>query len=147
MDLKKIPRKVIGEILIEEGFIEPQELTRALEIQKQEGGLIGEILIREGGLTEEQLMTGLTKQTSLPFIHLSNYNVNRNAAKAIPRELAERYLFFAFDQDDCEIFLAMSDPADPDALGEVRKRIPLGIQVYLSTPTEIRHAIGAYYGG
>ena len=146
MDLKKLPRKLIGEILIEEGCLEPEELKKGLEIQKREGGLIGEILIREGWVKEEELTACLARQLSLPFIRLSNYNVNRNTARAIPRELAERYLFIAFDQDEDEIFLAMSDPASQDALEEIQKRVPLGLQVYLSTPSEIRRAIGALYG-
>lgn len=147
MDLKKLSRKLIGEILIEEGYVEREQLKQGLEIQKREGGLIGEILVHQGWVTEEQLTTGLAKQLSLPFIHLSNYSVNPSTAKTLPRELAERYLLFAFDQDENRIFLAMSDPANPEAIGEVQKRVPLGIQIYLSTPSEIRHAIGAFYEG
>ncbi len=146
MDLKKLPRRLIGEILIEEGFLEFEELKKGLEIQKHEGGLIGEILIREGWVKEDELMSCLAKQLSLPFIRLSNYSVNRNTARAIPRELAERYLFIAFDQDEDEIFLAMSDPGTQGALEEIQKRVPLRLQVYLSTPSEIRQAIGTFYG-
>ena len=145
MDLKKLPRKLIGEILIEEGYIESAELEQALEAQKREGGLLGEILVRQGSLTEEQLVMGLSKQLSVPFILLSHYNINRSAAKLIPREVAERYLVCAFDQDERKIFLAMMDPANALALGEVQKRIPLSMQIYLSTPSEIRKAIGMTY--
>ena len=146
MDLKKLPRKLIGEILIEEGILEPEELKKGLEIQKREGGLIGETLVRQGWVTEEELVACLAKQLSLPFIRLSNYSVNRSTARAFPRELAERYLFIAFDQDEDEIFLAMSDPASQEALEEIQKRVPSGLQLYLSTPSEIRQAIGTFYG-
>ena len=146
MDLKKLPRKLIGEILIEEGFLEAEELKKGLQVQKREGGLIGEILVREGWVSEDELMACLSKQLSLPFIRLSNYNINRNTARTIPRELAERYLVIAIDQDEDDIFLAMSDPGSQDALEEIQKKVTLGLQVYLSTPSEIRQAIGTYYG-
>ena len=146
MGLKKFTRKRIGEILIEEGHLEPHDLQKALEIQKQQGGLVGEILVQQGWVTEEQLMTGLSKQLSLPFIELSNYNVSRSALGAIPKEVAERYLCFPFDQDEQEIFVAMGDPSNEEAIEEVRKRVPLSVQFFLAAPSEIRKTIKVFYG-
>lgn len=148
MHLKKIPRhKLIGEILIEEGFLEPESLEEALKIQKEEGGgLLGEILIRIGAISEEQLITGLSKQLSIPFIRLNHYNVNRNTLQLVPKEVAERYLFFPFEQDGEEVSVAMSDPVDPGVLEEVKRRIPGSVQVFLAKPSEIKQAIGSCYG-
>ena len=147
MELKKLEKKLIGEILLEEGYAEREEIKKALQIQKREGGLIGEIMIREGWLAEEQLMMALSKQLSLPFIQLSNYKVNRSASKVIPKEIAERYSLFPFDEDEQEIFIAMCEPENEGAMEEVRKRVRLMTQIFLATPTDIRRAIGKFYGG
>lgn len=146
MPLKKIPNKRIGEILIEEGFLDPKSLEEALALQKQEGGLVGEILVRKGAISEEQLMEGLSKQLSIPFIRLGSYNVNRNALRLIPREVAERYLFFPFEEDEKEISVAMTDPVDPEVLEELGRRFSSAFQVFLAKPSEIKLAIETYYG-
>ena len=147
MGLKKLEKKLIGEILLDEGHVEAEEIKKALQIQRQQGGLIGEIMVREGWLTEEQLMMALSKQLSLPFIQLSNYKVNRSASKVIPREIAERYSMFPFDEDEKDIFIATCEPENEDAMEEVRKRARLITQIFLATPAEIRKAIGKFYGG
>ena len=145
MQLKKIPRKPLGEILIEEGFLEPESLEKALKTQKQEGGLLGEILIRIGAISEEELLVGLSRQLPFPFVRLNNYRVNRNTLRWVPKEVARRYLCFPFEEDDGEISVAMTDPVDPEALEEVKRRIPKVVHVFLAKPSEIKEAIGAYY--
>ena len=146
MSLKNLAKKRIGEILIEEGFLEPKDLEKGLEIQKKKGGLIGSILVRMGCVSEENLVAALSRQLSIPFMKLSNYNVNRNAQKLITKEIAERYLFFSFDEDEASISFAMADPLNQEALDAIEKRIPLRVQVFLSTPAEIKEAIDLYYG-
>ena len=46
----------LGEILINQGLITEQQLTRAIEVQKKEKGRIGEILIKTGIITVKSAM-------------------------------------------------------------------------------------------
>jgi len=147
MILKKYPRKLVGEILVEEGVLSPEDLHKALEIQEAEGGLIGSILIRMGRISEEQLASALCKQLSLPYIQLANYRINPEAPRIIPKELAERHLFFPFEQDAMGVSLAMSNPLDREALEAIQRRVPSSrLQVFLGRVSEIKTAIDRYYG-
>jgi type IV pilus assembly protein PilB len=101
--------------------------------------------VSKGWVSEEDLVVSLSKQLSIPFIRLSSYSVNRGALKLIPKEVAERYLFFPFDEDENNISIAMSDPLNTEALDSIEKRIPLLLQIFLSTVSEIRDAIDLYY--
>lgn len=145
MPLKKFSGKRIGEVLIEEGFLEREDLEKALAKQKKEGGRLGEILVQMESLTEENLVSALSKQLNLPFIRLANYQVNRNALKLIPREVAERFLFFPFEQEANEISVAMTDPLDETGLEAIEKRVPFRVQVFLGTVSEVRKAIETHY--
>jgi ferredoxin-type protein NapH len=61
---KKQPadEKRIGAILCEYGIISPDELARALEEQKKEGGKIGEVLIALGYIENDDVIIGLSEQ-------------------------------------------------------------------------------------
>lgn len=146
MEIKKISPKRIGEILIEEGTLDSTHLERALELQKKEGGLIGVILVRQGWVSEENLVIALSKQLGIPFLRLSHYNVSRAAQRLIPKEVAERFLFFPFDGDKETISFAMSDPLNTEALEAIEKRVPQRVHIFLATVTEIKEAISLYYG-
>lgn len=147
MNLRNAPQKRIGEILVEEGSVSPENLAKALELQKSEGGLIGSILVKHGWVTEDDLVVALSKQLNIPFVRLSSYNVNRGSLKLIPRGVAVRNLFFPFDEDENNISVAMSDPLNKEAMESIEKRVPHRVQVFLSTISEIRDAIELYYEG
>ncbi len=55
----------LGELLIAEGKISERELSSALTLQKDVGGLLGVLLIRIGAISEEQLLGVLSRQLGL----------------------------------------------------------------------------------
>lgn len=54
--------KKIGELLIEKGIIDQEQLHKALGRQYKHGGLVGIILIEMGCVTEEQIVEVLAEQ-------------------------------------------------------------------------------------
>ncbi|MBV8790670.1 MAG: hypothetical protein JO237_01305, partial [Pseudolabrys sp.] len=55
----------LGQMLIDEGLIDREELHRALTFQKDYGGRLGSILLRFGALSEEKLLEVLSRQLEL----------------------------------------------------------------------------------
>jgi murein DD-endopeptidase MepM/ murein hydrolase activator NlpD len=57
------PSKVrVGEVLIQKGYITPEDLTEALLLQDQTQQKLGEILVQKGLVTRQQLNRALTEQ-------------------------------------------------------------------------------------
>jgi type IV pilus assembly protein PilB len=55
-------RPMLGEILLENGEITKEQLGKALDVQKNEGGLIGIILVTQGAISEQTLVKYLAIQ-------------------------------------------------------------------------------------
>ena len=55
-------RPLLGEILLENGEITQEQLDKALEVQKSEGGLIGIILVTQAAISEQTLIQYLSIQ-------------------------------------------------------------------------------------
>ncbi len=130
-------KKRIGEILIESGCLTPENLEEALQHQKKEGGMIGQILIRLGYISEESLIAAMGKQTHIPYIPLSHYSINMDAAVVLGEEFCRRHMLVVFDQDEKKIFLAIADPLNEIGVEEAAKKTKLKPQVFVSTPSEI----------
>ena len=47
----------LGELLVEQKLITPEQLQATLERQKQSGGMLGHLLIELGFIEEEKLLT------------------------------------------------------------------------------------------
>ncbi|HHB93120.1 MAG TPA: type II secretion system protein [Thioploca sp.] len=58
----------LGEMLIEAGFVNSQEVERAVEFQSRLGGKLGAVLIRLGALSEDNLLKILSIQLDMPII-------------------------------------------------------------------------------
>ena len=66
-----------------------------------------------------------------------HYSINTEATKAMGEEFCRRHTLLIFDQDEKRIYLAMGDPLNDAAIEEIRKKMNLKPQVFISTPTEI----------
>jgi len=58
-------RPLLGEMLVENGVITREQMNKAIEIQKEEGGLIGIILVNQGIISEQKLVEYLAMQAKI----------------------------------------------------------------------------------
>ena len=67
----------LGELLVKNNIITKEQLTKALEQQKETGGQqrLGSVLIQNGLISEPDLTSFLSKQYGLPSINLADYDV------------------------------------------------------------------------
>lgn len=60
--------KLIGEMLIERGLVQPDDIKKALQLQQSVGGRIGAGLVRMGSISEEALLDVLAQQLEIPVV-------------------------------------------------------------------------------
>ncbi len=60
--------ELIGQILLSRGLITQKDLSQALRLQDETGGLLGQALLRLGALTEDALLDALSSQLDLPIL-------------------------------------------------------------------------------
>jgi hypothetical protein len=58
----------LGLAMLEKGWIKSEDLRRALEAQRTQGGRLGECLVRQGVVNESQLTRALAMQWSCPVL-------------------------------------------------------------------------------
>ena len=58
-------KPLLGEMLVENGVITREQMNKALEVQKEEGGLIGIILVSQGIISEQKLVEYLAMQAKI----------------------------------------------------------------------------------
>ena len=138
--------KQLGELLIERKIIKESELQKALQIQKEKGGLIGNILVLLGFATEEQIAQALTTQYGFPYLPLKNYEIDPDIVKLIPRNVAEQYALIAIDKVGNSLTVAMANPLNLHAIEDIELITNCKVQTFVSTQTDIKETIKKYYG-
>jgi type IV pilus assembly protein PilB len=145
MTARRIITKQLGELLIERGLINREQMEGALEIQKAKGGLIGEILVELGFVKEEDVAQALTTQYGFPFLPLGNYEINPEVIAIIPLRVARQYLVLPIDKIGNNLTVTMSNPLNSQAIEDVEMLTGCAIQTFVSTSSDIKKAIEKYY--
>lgn len=140
--------KRLGDMLIENGFLRPEQLTQALEIQKETGGRLGNVLMEAGFITEEQLIDCLRQQLHVDFIDLSVENINPQVAEYLPAKLAKEHnvIPVRVDTTTNTMYLAMVDPLNFIALDEVKQATKMRVVPLIATSAGIERNYGNIYG-
>ena len=144
--MSQIQRKRLGEILIEQGALDAERLEKALAHQKEHGGLIGQILIQLGFVKEEDIVIALATQFNFPYLPIANFELNRKAAASVPVAFAREFLVVPIDRIHNVLTVVMADPANETVLKDLETQSGCKVQAFVSTVTEIQQALVKIYG-
>jgi type IV pilus assembly protein PilB len=110
----------IGDLLRREGLITADQLSKALQEQKQSGMRVGYNLVKLGFIQEIELTKILAKHHKMPAVDLSRFEVDRKLAKMIPADLALKNLVIPLKRDGRTLTVAMADPANLGVLEDLK---------------------------
>ncbi|MFA6583767.1 MAG: ATPase, T2SS/T4P/T4SS family [Elusimicrobiaceae bacterium] len=141
--------KRLGEILIEEGIINEEQVQKALRFQTQHNCLIGEALIKLTFATDEQVAQALSKQLGIPFASVSNKILapekGQDLEKTIPEKYAREHTLVPLFKEGDGMAVAMGDPTNMLILDNLRLMSNLDIIPFISTKAQILNVIDSFY--
>ncbi|MCQ9206177.1 MAG: hypothetical protein NG737_07705 [Omnitrophica bacterium] len=141
---KKI-EKPLGQILVERGVISSSQLQQTLEEQKSGGGLIGELIVKLGFAKEEDIAHCLSLQFSYPFLPLESYDISPEVINVVPKNICRRYGLIPIDKIGSTLTVAMANPLNIQAIENLEDITKCDIQIFVSTPSDIRSSIEKFY--
>lgn len=110
----------IGELLLKEGLITQDQLSKALQEQKQSGTRLGYNLVKLGFVPELELTKVLARQHKMPAVDLSRFELDQKIAKMIPADLAHKHLVLPLKRDGRTLTVAMADPSNLGVLEDLK---------------------------
>ena len=110
----------LGDLLVREGVITREQLSKALAEQKQNGHRVGYNLVKLGFIPEIELTKMLAKQYRMPAVDLSRFEVDPKIAKMIPTELAQKNLVLPLKREGRTLTVAMADPTNLGVLEDLK---------------------------
>jgi len=138
-------RKQLGEILLDRGWLQPDQLEQGLAIQNRQGGLLGQILVELGFVTEEQVVQAVTEQYGFPYLPLKQYTVDPAAVRLVPANVARQYCLIPVDRLADTLSVAMADPLNVHAVEDLETLSHCSVQVFMSTISDVNEMIQQHY--
>ena len=142
----KKQKRSLGDSLVEEGIITPEQLKKAKAEEKRSGLRLRKVLVKLGFISEEDLVFFLSNKLGLPRIELSGYLIDSKTIELIPENLARKHELVPLFKIGNRITCAMVDPWNVFALDEVRMKTGMVVEPAVATETEVKKALDEHYG-
>jgi len=107
--------------------------------------LIGQVLIEKGYVVEQDVLTALAIQYGYPYIHLSNYRIDTEVTKIFPREFIQKHKIIPLEKIGNVLTMAMASSFNKLAIKEMEEKYGYKIRVFWASIDEIEEAIRKYY--
>jgi type II secretory ATPase GspE/PulE/Tfp pilus assembly ATPase PilB-like protein len=139
----------LGEILKESCGLKEDDLSKAVNLQKELGGDIGQILVQTGSITESQFVEALSRYLNLPL-----FQGEWETDEALVAYLSERlsydflikngFLPLKIDHENKTLFAATRDPFNYTVSDYVVGALGYAVQLSLATEQTIKDLSRGY---
>jgi type IV pilus assembly protein PilB len=138
-------KKRIGDILMEMGFIDGDQLKMALQETKKTGVMLGDVLLRMGWVTEEDLQMAIAVQSGAKILDVDNVDIDQSLMARIPIEFVNQNDIFPFAFEDGVLKAATSNPFDVVARDKLARISGNRVETYIAPKDWIAKSIEIYY--
>ncbi len=141
----------LGDMLLAQGVVDAQGLSKALSLQKTSRVPLGQALVSLGLASEDRIWRALAQQQKLPFVDLEG-DVKRGGripdpiTQAVPVAVVEEHRVVPVSLKDGRLVLALDDPLATYSLDTLQFVLDRDVAAALTTPRGLRQAMQHYYG-
>ena len=135
----------IGELLVREGLLTPDQVDAALADAKHHGNRIGYSLVKLGFMQETELTRTLARQYRVPAVDLDRVNVDPRIIKLVPVEQAMKHLVLPLRRVGRVLTVAMANPTDASAIDTLKFLTRHDIEPVIVGEYTLRKHLEKYY--
>src|SRR5216117_1403546 len=137
-------RRQLGELLLDEHLVTPDQLNRALEIHRATGERLGRVLLDMGVVDQEHIAGVLSQQIGIEFLHLTGQSLREDVLQLLPATLASQLQAVPVAKENGILTVAMVDPLDVVAIDDIRRHTGMDVKVAVITTRDFQYALNQY---
>ena len=135
----------LGDLLVQEKLITPEQLMDALAAQSSSGRKLGRMFIDNGWVDETQIAKALARQLRAQYVDLAKRSVRPETARLLPEAQARRLRAMPLEDTPTGVRVGMADPTDLAAYDEVARLIRREIELVVVAESQLLAAIDRSY--
>ncbi len=137
----------LGELLVKQGAIKPEQFSAAVEENRKNGTRIMQALVNQGAIKDKQVLTVMEKVYGLTGIDLSSFEIDVQVTTLVTKEFCEKNFLIPLQKAGQTLVVAFADPTNVVVREDLRFLTRLKIQPVVATENSILASLERYYGG
>lgn len=137
-------QKQVEQAVVDDGLLTPEKIKSLRDMADKKSVPLFSLLVSEGHITNEQLTKTIAHVTKVPYVNLSNANIDPKILSLVPKEIAERYMAVPLGEMNNRLVIAMLDADNVQAVDFLSNKIGRGLKVYTASEDGIRRVLKQY---
>ncbi|MCC6671525.1 MAG: Flp pilus assembly complex ATPase component TadA [Planctomycetes bacterium] len=138
-------RRLIGQILKDQGVIHEGMVQEALAVQREKGGRLGQILLELGHVQRTDIARALAEQAGMPFVDLAARQPAPEAIQKIDTATARAFGVLPLAIAGGELTVALADPMNASILNDLAFTSGLQVKGVVVDEEALRQALERHY--
>ena len=136
----------LGDVLLEQGVITQEQLSEALQRQKEPGNkkLLGELLVSLNFCAEDDIIAALARNYGVPYAKINPKLVDASVIDSLPREFLDRHKVLPLFKVRQTLTVAMAEPSNMFLVDEMSQISGCEIQVVAASAQDIASTLESY---
>jgi type IV pilus assembly protein PilB len=141
-------RRKLGQVLIDLGFLDEDQLFDVLDEARNTGQLTGQVALSRGLINTDQLLQVLGEQFGLKVVNIDDQKPQQEACNLVPESMAQVYKVVPLGLKDKVLTVALGDPNHLAGLDDMRNLLGVNEVIACLIPAEkLPDAITRFYTG
>ncbi|MCA9331729.1 type II/IV secretion system protein [Candidatus Saccharibacteria bacterium] len=139
-------QKQVEEKLVADKLVSATELANIKKKAEADNKPFMSLLVADSKLSNEQLTRTIAKVTNVPYVNLTNAQIDQDILTLLPKDIAERYMAVPLGEMQRRLVVAMLDAGNVQAVDFLANKIGRPLKVYAASEEGIRSVIKQYEG-
>ncbi len=136
----------LGQILVDMGFIDDDQLEMLVDEQEQQPGTqIGKVAEDMGLVTDSQIAQALAEKFNIQIVDLGEIQIASEVLDEITETMAQMYRVVPVHLDGNTLSVATANPENITVADELRTFLGRDIQLLVTTDTELQGLLDEFY--
>ncbi|NIA21479.1 MAG: type II/IV secretion system protein [Anaerolineaceae bacterium] len=146
MSVRVLKKMRLGDVLLDQEILTPDQLNRALAAQQESGGkkLLGEVLVSLGFCSEDEIVQALAKNYKVPYAKITPKLVDAAAIDILTRGFLDKHKVLPLFKVRDVLTVAMAEPSNMFLIEEMGHISGLKIQVVAASVHDIVSTLESY---
>ncbi len=139
-------QKQVEKAIVDQGLISAEDFRKVKDTANKKSEPLFSAMISGGQISNETLTKIIAQVTKMPYVNLSNANIDPKILSLLPKDVAERYMAVPLGEMNSRLVVAMLDADNVQAVDFMSNKIGRPLKVYAASEEGIKNILKQYKG-